>query len=96
MFGGPLVAAIHGASMQAPSQKFRAQLAKAKKGNTEAQAFVETCYSFSQEGVTKEAGIHVLSHGSRGWSHRANITLPHITPQAKGLSLTRGRRRLSI
>jgi TPR repeat protein len=41
----------------APSHRFRARLAKAKKGNTEAQAFVETCYSFCQEGVTKDARL---------------------------------------
>jgi TPR repeat protein len=52
---GPLPAAIRRASM-APSQKFRAQLARAKKkGNTLAQAFVHSClYSFGKEGVTRD------------------------------------------
>jgi TPR repeat protein len=37
----------------APSQMFRAQLAKAKKGNPEAQAFVFSCHYFGDEGVNK-------------------------------------------
>jgi TPR repeat protein len=37
-----------------PSQRFRAKLAKAKKGNTEAQAFVKDCHFFGLEGVTKD------------------------------------------
>jgi TPR repeat protein len=40
--------------MQAPSQTFRAQLAMAKKGNTEAQAFVYSCHYFGDEGVTRD------------------------------------------
>ena len=35
----------------APSQTFRAQLAKAKRGDRAAQGFVFSCHSFGQEGV---------------------------------------------
>jgi TPR repeat protein len=42
-----------------PSQKFRSQLAKAKKGNTEAQAFVYSCYYFGDEGVTRDLTLAV-------------------------------------
>ena len=38
----------------APTQRFRAQLARAKKGNTAAQAFVSDAYLFGEEGATKD------------------------------------------
>jgi TPR repeat protein len=41
----------------APSQKFRAQLARAKRGDTEAQAFVFSCHYFGNEGVTKNLAL---------------------------------------
>jgi TPR repeat protein len=47
---------IHSTSM-APSQNFRAALAEAEKGNTEAQVFVQHCYYFGDEGVTKEPAL---------------------------------------
>jgi TPR repeat protein len=41
----------------APSQEFRAQLARAKKGDMEAQDFVQECYYFGDEGVIKDIAL---------------------------------------
>jgi TPR repeat protein len=42
----------------APSQTFRAQLAKAEKGETEAQVFVFDCYYFGdKEDVTRDLAL---------------------------------------
>jgi TPR repeat protein len=43
----------------APSPLFRAQLAAAKKGDTQAQAFVFSCHYFGNEGVTRDLGLAV-------------------------------------
>jgi TPR repeat protein len=43
--------------MQAPSQKFRAQLARVTRGDTAAQAFVYSCHYFGIEGVTKDLAL---------------------------------------
>lgn len=47
----------HTHSSISPTQRFRAQLARAKKGNTAAQAFVSDAYYLGQEGVTKDIAL---------------------------------------